>query len=75
MEHIEKVLAALSENELTDSAEKCIFFQTEVVFLGFVIFTSGISMDPKKITLLVEWLYPKEIGDLSNSYRNFIPIS
>lgn len=78
-EHIEKVLRALSDNKLTASAEKCEFFKTEGVFLGFVISTSGLSMDFKKLTTLAELPYPKDIADLrkflgiSNFYRRFIP--
>lgn len=78
-EHIEKILAALSEHKLTASADKCEFFKKEVVFLGFVISTEGISMDPKKLSTLAEWPYPKNIADLrkflgfSNFYRRFIP--
>lgn len=78
-EQIEKVLKALSENKLTASAEKCEFFKTEVVFFGFVISTTGISMDPRKLLTLSEWPYPKNIADLrkflgfSNFYRRFIP--
>lgn len=78
-EHIEKVLKVLSENKLTASAEKCEFFKTEVIFLGFVISTTGISMDPKKLSTLADWPYPRDIADLrkflgfSNFYRRFIP--
>ena len=49
LEHIDKILFALSENKLTASPEKCAFFQTSVVFLGFVISTTGISRDPVKL--------------------------
>lgn len=77
--HIEKVFAALSEHKLTASAQKCAFFQTSVVFLGFVISISGILMDPSKLSTIADWPYPKNLNDLqrflgfSNFYRRFIP--
>lgn len=79
MEHIEKIFSALSEHKLTASAEKCAFFQTSVVFLGFVISVTGISMDPKKLSTIADWPYPKNLSDLqrflgfTNFYRRFIP--
>lgn len=77
--HIEKIFSALFDHKLTASAEKCCFFQTSVVFLGFVISTTGISMDPAKLSTIAEWPYPKTLNDLqrflgfSNFYRRFIP--
>lgn len=77
--HIEQILAKLSEHRLTASPGKCQFFVTEVVFLGFVISTAGLSMDPMKLKTIAEWPYPSDIADLrrflgfSNFYRRFIP--
>lgn len=79
LDHIEKIFSALSENQLTASAEKCCFFQTSVVFLGFAISTTGISMDPEKLSTIADWPYPRNLSDLqhflgfSNFYRRFIP--
>lgn len=78
LDHIEKVFSALSLNKLTVSPEKCAFFQEQVVFLGFVIATTGISMDPAKLKTIAEWPYPRNLKDLqrflgfSNFYRRFI---
>lgn len=77
--HIEKIFSAFSEHKLTASAEKCAFLQTSVVFLGFVISTSGISMDPSKLSTISDWPYPNNLSELqrflgfSNFYRRFIP--
>lgn len=76
--HIDKILSALSEHRLTASPEKCAFFDTSVIFLGFVISTTGISMDPEKLKSIAEWPFPKDLKDLqrflgfSNFYRRFI---
>lgn len=73
LEHIAKIFSALSEHKLTVSAEKCSFFQTSVVFLGFVISTQGISMDPSKLSTISNWPYPKDLSDLQRflGFSNF----
>lgn len=47
--HIEKIIGTLSEHKSTASREFLYFFQTSVVFLGFVISTKGVMMDPHKL--------------------------
>lgn len=79
LQHIEKIFFALSEHKMMASAEKGAFFQTSVVFLGFFISTSGISMDPRKLSTIKYWPYPRDLSDLqrflgfTNFYRRFIP--
>lgn len=76
--YIDKILLALSENKLTASPGKCSFFQDSVKFLGFVISTTGISMDPEKLKSISEWPFPRSLKDLqcflgfANFYRRFI---
>lgn len=59
--HIDKILSALSEDKLTVSPEKCAFLQTNVIFFGFVISTTGISMDPLELKSISEWPFPKDL--------------
>ena len=33
--------------------EKCLFYQTEMEFLGFIATTDGLKMDPKKVEAIV----------------------
>lgn len=79
LDHIDKIFSALSENKLTASAEKCSFFQTSVVFWGFVISTTGISMDPGKLETIENWPYPQDLSvfqrflGFSNFYQRLIP--
>lgn len=78
LNHIEKILKALSEHQPTASPEKCSFFQSSVVFLGFVISVSGILMDPEKLKTISDWPFPLDLRELrrflgfSNFYRRFI---
>ncbi|KAK5885831.1 hypothetical protein CesoFtcFv8_016928 [Champsocephalus esox] len=46
--HVRLVLQRLLENHLFVKAEKCVFHTTEVPFLGFVVSTGNIKMDPEK---------------------------
>jgi hypothetical protein len=52
--HVRLVLQRLLKAGLFVKAEKCEFHQEKVEFLGFCISTSGISMDPKKVSAIME---------------------
>ena len=48
-DHLRIVLQALGEHQLYAKFSKCEFWLTEVRFLGHVVSTSGISVDPEKV--------------------------
>ena len=48
-EHLRVVLQILRENQLYAKFSKCQFWLDSVTFLGHVISTEGVSVDPKKI--------------------------
>ena len=64
VEHVKKVLTALRSRYLAVKLEKCEFHKQEVQFLGHIISTEGIRMDPTKITLVTEWLEPKTVKEV-----------
>jgi hypothetical protein len=43
------VLEALRDAGMRIQGEKCAFHQQEVEFLGFILSTEGVKMDPKKL--------------------------
>ena len=57
---------------------KCSFDCKQVEFLGYVISSKGISMDPAKVKVVLEWQTPRSLRDVqcflgfSNFYRKFI---
>lgn len=50
--HVKKVLSILREHGLYVK-EKCDFKRPVVQFLGFVIYTEGIAMDPQKVKAIL----------------------
>ena len=76
--HVRKVLAKLKAAGLYLDIDKCEFFVTEVKYLGLVITTEGVKMDPDKVKAVLEWKTPKNLKDVqaflgfANFYRKFI---
>ena len=49
---VQEVLKRLSTVNFKTALEKCLFHKQEVKFLGFIISTEGIRVDPKKVELI-----------------------
>jgi transposase InsO family protein len=77
-ECVRKVLRRLDEANLRLKREKCTFGADSISYLGHVISRDGVAMDPSKITSIVEWPTPKNVGDvrsflgLIGYYRKFL---
>ena len=77
--HVAQVLERLQEFGLQADISKCEFETTEVKYLGLIISTSGIRMDPVKVACVQEWPKPRNAKDIqcflgfANFYRRFIP--
>ncbi|KAI0994273.1 hypothetical protein K3495_g13908, partial [Podosphaera aphanis] len=77
--HVIMVLERLREHGLQVDISKCNFEATEVTYLGLIISTKGIHMDPKKVACVQEWPTPRSVRDVqgflgfANFYRRFIP--
>ena len=76
--HVCKVLDRLRQHSLYAKAEKCEFEQQTIQFLGLVISPTGIEMDQKKVSAILDWPTPLDkkgvqcfIG-FANFYRKFI---
>ena len=76
--HVRKVLDKLREAGLFLDIDKCEFYVTEVKYLGLIITTEGVKMDPEKVKSILEWPAPKNLKDVqaflgfANFYRKFI---
>ncbi|KAM5158255.1 uncharacterized protein ACMZJ9_009526 [Mantella aurantiaca] len=72
------VLATLRRHKLYAKADKCQFETQSIQFLGLVISTDGIAMDPQKVYTILEWPAPtykkgiQRFVGFANFYRTFI---
>jgi hypothetical protein len=76
--HVRLVLDAFAKVGLHLKPEKCEFHQQEVKYLGLIISTEGIKMDPKKIRAVQDWEPPINLKDgrsflgFANFYHCFV---
>jgi hypothetical protein len=54
-EHLRRVCDRLRGAELYAKPSKCQFYRQEMEFLGFIIGTQGIEMDPSRVQTIKEW--------------------
>jgi hypothetical protein len=54
--HLRPVLEKFRSNLLYAKFSKCEFWLTEVAFLGHVISTRGVSVDPSKLNDVLNWM-------------------
>ncbi|GJW49236.1 putative reverse transcriptase domain-containing protein [Tanacetum coccineum] len=79
-EHIKLILEFLKKEELYAKFSKCEFWIHKVQFLGHVIDSKGIHVDPAKIESIKDWASPKtptkilNFLGLASYYRRFITV-
>ncbi|GJU39682.1 putative reverse transcriptase domain-containing protein [Tanacetum coccineum] len=77
-EHLKAILELLKKEELYAKFSKCEFWIPKVQFLGHVIDSQGIHVDPAKIESIKDWASPKSPTEirqflgLAGYYRRFI---
>ncbi|GJY95487.1 hypothetical protein Tco_0511848 [Tanacetum coccineum] len=77
-EHLKAILELLKKEELYAKFSKCEFWIPKVQFLGHVIDSQGIHVDPAKIESIKYWASPKTSTEirqflgLAGYYRRFI---
>lgn len=72
-QHILQVLKRLLENRLFVKAEKCEFSCDTTTFLGYIISTGALSMDPTKVEAVTKWPTPEDRKSLQRflGFANF----
>jgi hypothetical protein len=76
--HLRMVLEKLRSNQLYAKFSKCEFWLIEVTFLGHVISTGGISVDPSKVNDVLNWMPLTNASEIRSLlglvgyYRRFI---
>ncbi|GJY94227.1 putative reverse transcriptase domain-containing protein [Tanacetum coccineum] len=77
-EHLKQILELLKKEELYTKFSKCEFWLSKVQFLGHMIDSQGIHIDPAKIESIKDWASPKtpteicQFLGLAGYYRRFI---
>jgi hypothetical protein len=67
--HLHLVLQKLQGHKLYVKLSKCEFWLKHVAFLGHVISTRGISVDPSKVQDVLSWKAPASVGDIQSFLR------
>ncbi|EAQ89506.1 hypothetical protein CHGG_06125 [Chaetomium globosum CBS 148.51] len=76
--HVNEVIRRLGEAGLQIDIGKSEFYTQKTKYLGLIISTSGLSMDPEKVKAIVDWQDPTSVKELqqflgfANFYRRFI---
>jgi len=77
-EHLRIVLQFLKERQLFAKLSKCEFWLSQVQFLGHVVSSEGIRVDPSKVEVVTRWERPTtptkihSFWGLAGYYRKFI---
>ena len=76
--YIKQVIERLRAAGLQADIKKCEFGVKWTKYLGFIISTEGIRVDPDKVKVIADWKYPRTIRGVQsflgfcNFYRRFI---
>ena len=63
-QHLRVVLEKLRQNQLYAKFSKCEFWLEELAFLGHILTTKGVAVDPTKIEAVKEWEQPCNATDI-----------
>ena len=75
---LKRVLQILQQNQLKLNLQKCEFLVHEVSFLGYMVVSQGLKVDPSKTSALNSWISPSNLTEvrsflgLTSFYRRFI---
>ena len=76
--HVRLVLQRLREANLQADISKSEFYTTSTAFLGLIVSTEGIAINPNKVSAIKEWKTPRSVTEAQsfigfcNFYRRFI---
>ena len=77
-QHLRVVLEKLKAHKLYAKFSKCEFWQEKVAFLGHILTTEGVAVNPEKVKAVSNWQQPTNVNEirsflgLAGYYRRFI---
>ncbi|MCI24121.1 retrotransposon protein, partial [Trifolium medium] len=77
-DHLRIILQVLEEKKLYAKLSKCEFWMKKISFLGHVISSEGLVVDPVKVEAVLQWSIPESVAEirsflgLAGYYRRFI---
>jgi hypothetical protein len=78
LRHLMLVMRRLHQENLLINLKKSSFMKSKLIYLGFVISSNELKMDPEKVKAIREWSSPRSMFEvrifhgLTRFYRNFI---
>jgi hypothetical protein len=78
LRHLTLVMRRLHQEKLLINVKKSSFTKTKLIYLGFVISSNKLNMDPEKVKAIKEWSSPRSMFEvisfhgLASFYRKFI---
>jgi hypothetical protein len=76
--HLRIVLERLRSHQLYAKLRKCEFWLEKIAFLGHILTTEGIEVDPSKVEAVSKWKQPSKVSEvrsflgMAGYYRRFI---
>ena len=78
LRHVRAVLSTLQQHQLFVKRSKCAFRVESISYLGHIISTAGVTMDPTKVQAVADWPQPRSVRvvqgflGLAGYYRKFV---
>ncbi|KAK6149320.1 hypothetical protein DH2020_016845 [Rehmannia glutinosa] len=78
LDHLRAVLEVLRKKKLYAKVKKCTFCSEQLILLGFVVSSRGITVDEEKIKAIQDWPKPtsasqvRSFHGLASFYRRFV---
>jgi hypothetical protein len=75
---VRQVLDRLCDASLFTNAKKCEFSKSQVEYLGYIISSKGVQMNPKKLDTITKWPLPTSVREIQSFlgftkfYRKFV---
>jgi len=73
IDHLRQVLRTLQAEKFYTNPKKCAFCTDGIIFFEFMVSSTGVSADPKKVkAAITEWPQPRVISKVSSQISHFL---